>query len=78
MNFKIIILFLFLTHLLFAFETLEFKYIKGTKFRIETTDNQEIYLNGTLNSKTKTNIQVSSEVKDVKKTLQILDLILGY
>ncbi|AHH09782.1 Outer membrane protein [Borrelia parkeri SLO] len=66
MNIKIVIL-LFLTNTLaFSSEILEFKYTKGTKFRIETTDNQEIYLNERFNSKTKTNIQVSSEVKDVK------------
>ncbi|WP_421622922.1 OmpA family protein [Borrelia sp. MN22-0132] len=66
MNIKIVIL-LFLTNTLaFSSEILEFKYTKGAKFRIETTDNQEIYLNGRFNSKTKTNIQVSSEVKDVK------------
>ncbi|WKC58407.1 OmpA family protein [Borrelia sp. P9F1] len=57
---------LLVPHLLIASETLEFKYAKGTKFRIETTDNQVIYLNGILNAKTKTSIQVSSEVKDVK------------
>ncbi|UGQ16974.1 OmpA family protein [Borrelia sp. RT1S] len=66
MNLKIVTLSLLVPHLLFASETLEFKYAKGTKFRIETTDNQIIYLNGTLNAKTKTNIQVSSEVKDIK------------
>ncbi|UER68002.1 OmpA family protein [Borrelia sp. BU AG58] len=60
-----IVLSLLATRLLFA-ETLEFKYSKGSKFRIETTDNQTIYLNGVLNAKTKTNIQVSSEVKDIK------------
>ncbi|AHH10321.1 OmpA family protein [Borrelia coriaceae] len=66
MNIKTVIL-LFSAHTLtFAFQVLEFKYTKGSKFRIETTDNQEIYLNGILNSKTKTNIQVSSEVKDIK------------
>ncbi|WP_024654094.1 OmpA family protein [Borrelia persica] len=66
MNIKIIILLCLIKVITFASEILEFKYIKGTKFRIETTDQQEVYLNGILNSKTKTNIQVSSEIKDVK------------
>ncbi|BDU63154.1 outer membrane protein [Candidatus Borrelia fainii] len=66
MNIKIVILLLLTNTLAFSSEILEFKYTKGAKFRIETTDNQEIYLNGRFNSKTKTNIQVSSEVKDVK------------
>ncbi|QMU98970.1 OmpA family protein [Borrelia sp. A-FGy1] len=66
MNFKIITLLFLIKHITFAFEILEFKYVKGTKFRIESTDNQEIYLNGKLHAKTKTNIQVSSEVKDIK------------
>ncbi|AAX17504.1 OmpA family protein [Borrelia turicatae] len=66
MNIKIVILLFLANTLAFSSEILEFKYTKGAKFRIETTDNQEIYLNGRFNSKTKTNIQVSSEVKDVK------------
>ncbi|AHH13664.1 OmpA family protein [Borrelia hermsii] len=66
MNVKAVILLYLTNTLAFSAEILEFKYTKGSKFRIETTDNQEIYLNEILNSKTKTNIQVSSEVKDVK------------
>lgn len=66
MNIKIVILLFLANTLAYPAEILEFKYTKGTKFRIETTDNQKIYLNGIFNSKNKTNMQISSEVKDIK------------
>ncbi|QFP42142.1 OmpA family protein [Borrelia miyamotoi] len=66
MNIKNVILLFLVNTLAYPAEILEFKYTKGTKFRIETTDNQKIYLNGIFNSKNKTNIQISSEVKDIK------------
>ncbi|AHH08127.1 OmpA family protein [Borrelia anserina] len=66
MNIKIVKLLLFTNALAFSSEILEFKYTKGAKFRIEITDNQAIYLNKTFDSRTKTNIQVSSEIKDIK------------
>ncbi|AFI30946.1 OmpA family protein [Borrelia crocidurae] len=66
MNIKTITLLFLIKTITFASEILEFKYTKGTKFRIETTDQQKIYLNGIFNSETKTNIQVSSEIKDIK------------
>ena len=66
MNTKTVLLLFIAKTLAFSSEILEFKYKKGTKFRIETTDNQIIYLNGIFNSKNKINIQISSEIKDVK------------
>ncbi|BCR21604.1 OmpA family protein [Borrelia sp. HM] len=66
MNTKTVLLLFVANTLAFSSEILEFKYTKGTKFRIETTDDQTIYLNGIFNSKNKTNIQISSEIKDVK------------
>ncbi|WKC78660.1 OmpA family protein [Borreliella turdi] len=48
-------------------EIFEFKYIKGAKFRLEGTDNQKIYLNGHYNSNYTTNIQISSEITNIKE-----------
>lgn len=63
-----LLLLLFLAQsLAFSSEIFEFKYIKGSKFRLEGTDNQEIYLNGHYNSSSATNIQISSEIKDTKE-----------
>ncbi|WPM06129.1 OmpA family protein [Borreliella sinica] len=60
-----ILLLLFLVKsLALSSEIFEFKYIKGTKFRLEGTDNQKIYFNGQYNSSSTINIQISSEIKD--------------
>ncbi|QFI14940.1 OmpA family protein [Borrelia maritima] len=48
-------------------EVFEFKYIKGAKFRLEGIDNQKIYFNGHYNSSSTTNIQISTEIKDIKE-----------
>ncbi|WKC89701.1 OmpA family protein [Borreliella finlandensis] len=62
------LLLLFLVQsLAFSSEIFEFKYIKGSKFRLEGTDNQKIYFNGHYNSSSNTNIQISSEIKDIKE-----------
>ncbi|WKD00527.1 OmpA family protein [Borreliella americana] len=63
-----LLLLLFLVQsLAFSSEIFEFKYIKGSKFRLEGIDNQKIYYNGHYNSSSTTNIQISSEIKDTKE-----------
>ncbi len=79
MNIKaaMLLLLLFLVQrLALSSEIFEFKYIKGTKFRLEGKDNQKVYFNGHYNSSSTTNIQISSEIKDTKKNLQTLKLFL--
>ncbi|WP_210376571.1 OmpA family protein [Borreliella valaisiana] len=62
------LLLLFLVqNLALSSEMFAFKYIKGAKFRLEGTDNQEIHLNGHYNSNSTTNIQISSEIKDTQE-----------
>ncbi|AIJ29537.1 OmpA family protein [Borreliella valaisiana] len=62
------LLLLFLVqNLALSSEMFAFKYIKGAKFRLEGTDNQEIHFNGHYNSNSTTNIQISSEIKDTQE-----------
>ncbi len=70
MNIKaaMLLLLLFLVQrLALSSEIFEFKYVKGTKFRLEGKDNQKVYFNGHYNSSSTTNIQISSEIKDTKE-----------